>query len=150
MLAALVPATLHVTAVGPDCRAEVACEVTRNGPAVGLTVRATSSHATPPTWSAGASGENSSRAVSRKCITRLPVPSHAAVGRNSEKQFSAGSVTGTVPAASGAGQVPVLALVLPVRTCCRSGKVRLGSVPARFSPGEWYSTVLPAVTFAYV
>src|SRR4051794_21217268 len=69
--AASVPATFHVTRVGPDWAAEVACEVTRNGPAVGSTVRATSSHATPPTWSAGPSGLNSSRAVNRKCITRF-------------------------------------------------------------------------------
>ncbi len=40
-------------------------------------------------------------------------------------------------AAGGAGQLPVAAFVLPDRTCARSGKVRLGEVPARFSPGEW-------------
>ena len=114
----------------------VAREVTRNGPAVLSTVRAVSAHETPPAWSAAPSAANSSRAVSRKCMTRSPVPTQAPVGRNSEKQFSAGSVTGTVPPAAGAGQVPVLALVLPAATCAMSGKVRLGSVPARFSPGE--------------
>ena len=69
-----VPLTSQVTGTDePPATVEpaAACEVTRNGPAVLSTVRATSSHATPPPLG------KRSRAVSRKLITassasRLP------------------------------------------------------------------------------
>ena len=73
---ALVPATDQVTVSGVPASTvlALACDVTRNGPAVGVSVSVVSSCATPPAagWP--------SRAVRRKCSA----PAYAAAGRNSE------------------------------------------------------------------
>src|SRR6185503_5504540 len=113
-------------------------DVTRNGQAFGARMRVVAAVFTPPP-----SGRPS-RAVRRKCneggfaLTR-GVPTYADVGRNSEKHFTSAS-----------GQVPVSALVSLARICARSGKMRVGSAPGRFSPGDAYCCPAASLTSAAV
>ena len=120
--AALVPATSQVTVpvVPPSTTVAVACEVTRNGPAE-PTVSVTSSYCVPPPVA------KPSRAVRRNDSDLV------AVGSFSEWHSTTSGASSSPVAA---GQEPVAALVLPLRTCARSGKERLGSSVARLRSGE--------------
>ena len=80
-------------------------------------------------------------------------PRHSLVGRNSEKHSRMSRATSCEdpPVAGGIGptsQRPVFAFVLPARIWSMSGNVRVGLVPARFRPGELYSSVSVGETSA--
>ncbi len=142
--ATFVPATSQVTvcAEPPVSGADVDCEVTRNGPASGSITSRVSADPTPP-----APGFPS-RAVSLKFSVRsFRNPTHAFVGRNSEKQSRTrgGSAVG---GAGPGGHVPVTAFVLLARICARSGNTRVGSVVTAFRPGDGVRSVPSGVTSA--
>ena len=144
--ATFVPATSHVTVCvePPATGADVACEVTRNGPASGSITSLVSAEPMPP-----APGFPS-RAVSLKFSVRsFRNPTQAFVGRNSEKQSRTSGGT-AVGGAGAAGQVPVTAFVLLARICARSGNTRVGSVVTALRPGDGVRSVSVALTLAAV